>query len=180
MVHTWEMRTLWRRTGILLAGLAIAGSAGWPQTNRAAQSGTYAIAHWQSAADQAARKNPDARVLVVEISSGRCWRTRPAKRSRNLRTAPPAGSSRGSFRDAKVCLGGSLWGPKISLDGCEKYTPLTMQTTLSGHKLVWKGAKSERSLHGMGQVVFDRAGLGGIGAIQRFLQAHFCGFSARA
>jgi hypothetical protein len=55
----------------LLAGLAIAGSAGWPQTNRAAQSGTYAIAHWQSAADQAARKNPDARVLVVEISSGR-------------------------------------------------------------------------------------------------------------
>jgi hypothetical protein len=66
------------------------------------------------------------------------------------------------------------------LDGCEKYTPLTMQTTLSGHKLVWKGAKSERSLHGMGQVVFDRAGLGGIGAIQRFLQAHFCGFSARA
>jgi len=29
------------------------------------------LRNWQSAADQAARKNPDARVLVVEISSGR-------------------------------------------------------------------------------------------------------------
>jgi hypothetical protein len=66
------------------------------------------------------------------------------------------------------------------LRGCEKYTLLTMQAILNRHRLVWKGAKSERSLHGMGQVVFDRAGLGGIGAIQRFLQAHFCGFSARA
>jgi len=65
------MQALRRRTVILLAGLAIAGSACWPQTNRAAQSGAHAITHWQNAVDQAARKNPDARVLVVEINSGR-------------------------------------------------------------------------------------------------------------
>jgi hypothetical protein len=130
MVHTWEMRTLWRRTGILLAGLAIAGSAGWPQTNRAAQSGTYAIAHWQSAADQAARKNPDARVLVVEISSGRCWRTRPAKRSRNLRTEPRDGSLRRFVSGVKNLLAwlrkiysvdhaGYPEPAQVGLEGCE-------------------------------------------------------------
>lgn len=83
--------------------------------------------------------------------------------------------SRGTVRSE-----GSFLGSRICLRGCEKYTLLTMQAILNRHRLVWKGAKSERSLHGMGQVVFDRAGLGGIGAIQRFLQAHFCGFSARA
>jgi len=121
------MRTLWRRTGILLAGLAIAGSAGWPQTNRAAQSGTYAIAHWQSAADQAARKNPDARVLVVEISSGRLLAHAPAKRSRNLRTEPRDGSLRRFVSGVKNLL---AW--------LRKYTLLTMQAILNRHRLVWK------------------------------------------
>ena len=63
MVHTLGMRLLWRRTGMILAGLVIAGWSGWAQTNSAA--------HWQSAIDRAVSKTPDARVLVMEIGSGR-------------------------------------------------------------------------------------------------------------
>ncbi|MGA3135409.1 MAG: penicillin-binding transpeptidase domain-containing protein [Terracidiphilus sp.] len=70
MVHTLDMRPWWQRTGILLAGLATAGSAGWAQTNPAAQSWTQTAAHWQSAIGQAAGKTPDARVLVLDIGSG--------------------------------------------------------------------------------------------------------------
>ena len=71
MVHTLEMRSSWQPIGILLVGLAIAGSTGWAQTTLAAQGEMGANAHWQRAADQALREAPDARVLVLEISSGK-------------------------------------------------------------------------------------------------------------
>jgi peptidoglycan glycosyltransferase len=64
------MQPLWRRTGILLAGLATAGLPGWAQTRHIAQGSTRTAAHWQSAVDQAKAKTPDARVLVLEIGSG--------------------------------------------------------------------------------------------------------------
>jgi cell division protein FtsI/penicillin-binding protein 2 len=56
MVHTLKMRLRWAYTGIMLAGLTCWAQAG---------------AHWQRAVDQAAREAPDARVLVLEIGSGR-------------------------------------------------------------------------------------------------------------
>jgi hypothetical protein len=64
------MRAFWQRAGILLAGLATAGSACWAQTGRAAQGRTHANSHWQRAVDQASREAPDARVLLLEIGSG--------------------------------------------------------------------------------------------------------------
>jgi cell division protein FtsI/penicillin-binding protein 2 len=63
------MRLFWRRTGILLAGLAIAGVACRAQSSSAAHAPRHA-AHWQSALDQASRQAPDARVLVLAIGSG--------------------------------------------------------------------------------------------------------------
>ncbi|MGA2348896.1 MAG: penicillin-binding transpeptidase domain-containing protein [Terracidiphilus sp.] len=65
------MRQLGQRTGILLAGLAIVGTAAWAQSNHVALGRTQAAAHWQSAVDQAANKTSDARVLVLELGSGR-------------------------------------------------------------------------------------------------------------
>jgi peptidoglycan glycosyltransferase len=55
---------------MLLAGLAIAGSAGWAQANPVAQDGARSVAHWQRAADRASREAPDVRILVLEIGSG--------------------------------------------------------------------------------------------------------------
>jgi cell division protein FtsI/penicillin-binding protein 2 len=56
--------------GILLAGLACAATAGWAQSSRPAQGRTHA-ADWQHAVNHAESMTPDARVLVVEIGSGR-------------------------------------------------------------------------------------------------------------
>jgi len=62
---------LWQRTGgVLLAGLAMIGLAGWAQSNRGSQEGTRTAAQWQGAVDQALREWPDARVLVLEVGSG--------------------------------------------------------------------------------------------------------------
>jgi cell division protein FtsI/penicillin-binding protein 2 len=57
--------------GMLLAGLTIAGSVSWAQMARAAPGGGRVDAQWQRALDQASREAPDARVLVLEIVSGR-------------------------------------------------------------------------------------------------------------
>ena len=80
MVHTSGMRPLARQLtrlkvqraglGILLAGLACAATAGWAQSSRPAQGRTHA-ADWQHAVNHAKSTAPDARVLVVEIGSGR-------------------------------------------------------------------------------------------------------------
>jgi cell division protein FtsI/penicillin-binding protein 2 len=57
--------------GILIAGLASAAAAGWAQSSRPALGSTHAAAKWRRAMDHAAAVSPDARVLVVEIGSGR-------------------------------------------------------------------------------------------------------------
>jgi len=56
--------------GILLAGLACAATAVWAQSSRPAQ-GRMQAANWRSAVNHAESTAPDARVLVVEIGSGR-------------------------------------------------------------------------------------------------------------
>jgi cell division protein FtsI/penicillin-binding protein 2 len=60
------MQSSWRGTAVLLAGLAAAESAGWAQM----QSRTYA-ALWQRATDQATSNSTGARVVVLEIESGK-------------------------------------------------------------------------------------------------------------
>jgi len=71
MVHTLDMLPSWKRTGVLLAGLAIAGSSCWAQMARLAQGPTQVDAQWQRAVNQASREAPEARMLVLEIGSGR-------------------------------------------------------------------------------------------------------------
>jgi len=78
MVDTSNMRHLAQRLvrraklGILLAALASAGTvAGWAQSSRAAQGRTQADANWRDAIGHAAILAPDARLLVLEIGSGR-------------------------------------------------------------------------------------------------------------
>jgi cell division protein FtsI/penicillin-binding protein 2 len=61
---------MWQGLGMVLAGLAIAGSTGWAQTRPAARGRATATEHWQGAIDQVAREAPDARVLVLDIGSG--------------------------------------------------------------------------------------------------------------
>ncbi len=56
--------------GILLAGL-VSTTAGWAQSSRIAQGRTAVVADWRRAIDHAAAAAPDARLLVVEIGSGR-------------------------------------------------------------------------------------------------------------
>ncbi|MGD0858137.1 MAG: penicillin-binding transpeptidase domain-containing protein [Terracidiphilus sp.] len=60
---------------MLLAGLASAATAGWAQSSRLAQASTHAAGcrnpEWQHAVAHAAAVAPDARMLVVEIGSGR-------------------------------------------------------------------------------------------------------------
>jgi cell division protein FtsI/penicillin-binding protein 2 len=60
---------------MLLAGLASTVTAGWAQSSRPAQASTHAAgwrdSEWQRAVAHAAAEAPDARVLVVEIGSGR-------------------------------------------------------------------------------------------------------------
>ena len=55
----------------MLAGLANAATAGWAQSSRPALGSTRAAAEWRRAIDHAAAATPDARVLVLEIGSGR-------------------------------------------------------------------------------------------------------------
>jgi len=77
MVDTSNMRLLakglLRRAGlgILLACLASAGAAGSAQSNRSELTSKHADAEWREATSHAAAKAPDARVLVLEIGSGR-------------------------------------------------------------------------------------------------------------
>jgi len=71
IAHTLVMRSLWRRTGILLAGLAVTGSHCWAQTARTAHGDARVDARWQRAVDQSVGAAPDARALVLEIGSGR-------------------------------------------------------------------------------------------------------------
>jgi len=70
MVHTLQRQPFWKRTGMLLAGLAVAGSSCWAQTARSPQGWARVDLLWQRAVDQASREAPDARVLVLEIGSG--------------------------------------------------------------------------------------------------------------
>jgi len=60
MAHTLEMRSWRLRKGILLVVLAVASTAGWAQDM-----------HWQRAVDRAVSKAPEARVVVLEIGSGK-------------------------------------------------------------------------------------------------------------
>ena len=57
--------------GILLACLASAGAAGLSQSSHTEQTSAHAVANWRKAIDHAAVVAPDARVLVLEIGSGR-------------------------------------------------------------------------------------------------------------
>ena len=57
--------------GILLAMLAIVVTPDGAQSSRVAESQAQELAHWQRAAGQAVNRTPDARVLVLEIGSGR-------------------------------------------------------------------------------------------------------------
>jgi len=77
MVDTSNMRRLGRglgrgaELGILLACLTSAGAASLAQSSHAEQTSTQADANWRKAVDHAAAAAPDARVLVLEIGSGR-------------------------------------------------------------------------------------------------------------
>jgi cell division protein FtsI/penicillin-binding protein 2 len=64
------MRRLRPGTWLLLAALSTAGARGWAQAAPAAQGEIHAAAQWQRAVDQALRKAPSARILVLEIGSG--------------------------------------------------------------------------------------------------------------
>jgi cell division protein FtsI/penicillin-binding protein 2 len=55
----------------LLAALVSAGTAGWAQSVHAAQGWTQADANWRDAIGHVAAIAPEARVLVLEIGSGR-------------------------------------------------------------------------------------------------------------
>jgi len=172
MVHTWEMRTLWRRTGILLAGWQLRDRpAGHRPTGGAER--TRTPLRMAKRGGSSGAQEIRCRVLVVGRSAqDACWRTRPAKRigicaPRRRLVAQEVVSRRQSLP------GVVRFGAKISLDGCEKYTPLTMPTTWSGHKLVWKGAKSERSLHGMGQVFLTGPDWAGLGPFKGFCKHIF-------
>jgi cell division protein FtsI/penicillin-binding protein 2 len=73
MVHTLGMQSLWRRVGqgILLAVLASGASGDSAQADRAMPGRPSEKESWQKAASLAAGLTPDARVLVLEIDSGR-------------------------------------------------------------------------------------------------------------
>jgi peptidoglycan glycosyltransferase len=77
MVDTSNMRQLVQGLlrkagfGILLACLASSGAAGLAQSNRSELTSKHADANWRKAIDHAAAAAPDARVLVLEIGSGR-------------------------------------------------------------------------------------------------------------
>jgi cell division protein FtsI/penicillin-binding protein 2 len=69
----WLAQVLLRKTGlgILLAALVSAGAAGRTQSSHAATGWTQADAEWRDAIGHADALAPDARVLVLEIGSGR-------------------------------------------------------------------------------------------------------------
>jgi cell division protein FtsI/penicillin-binding protein 2 len=77
MVDTSNMRLLAQgllrraRLGILLTCLASAGAVGLAQSSLAAKVWTHADPNWRKAIDRAAAAAPDARVLVLDIASGR-------------------------------------------------------------------------------------------------------------
>jgi cell division protein FtsI/penicillin-binding protein 2 len=119
------MRSFWRRTGILLAGLATAGPACWTQTSRAAQSGANAAALWQRAVDQALREAPNARVLVLEIGSG------DLLASARLAEAGRAPATPGSTLKPLIlyfALASGRWDP-------ERRVACSRQMRIAGHQL---------------------------------------------
>jgi len=73
MVHTSGMLPWMRRAGlcILLAGLPSAGISVSAQARRTAHNPAHAAANWRNAAGYAAGIAPHARVLVLDIRSGR-------------------------------------------------------------------------------------------------------------
>ena len=89
MVHTLGMQSLWRRVGqgILLAVLASGASGDSAQADRAMPGRPSEKESWQKAASLAAGLTPDARVLVLEIDSGRLLASRHlAEASQTLAT----------------------------------------------------------------------------------------------
>jgi hypothetical protein len=192
----WRLRSAWQRNA-RPASRTESSRLAWFILGRCEPCGDGRVYCWRGwqLRDRPAGHRPTVR-RRAERTPLRIGKARRIKRRARIpmrecwwwRSAQDAAGARGQQSGVGICAPsrgtvrseGSFLGSRICLRGCEKYTLLTMQAILNRHRLVWKGAKSERSLHGMGQVVFDRAGLGGIGAIQRFLQAHFCGFSARA
>ncbi|MGD0940861.1 MAG: penicillin-binding transpeptidase domain-containing protein [Terracidiphilus sp.] len=87
MIHNLNMQPVWKQTGILLAGLAIASTSCWGQTASSVQGLTRVDLQWQRAVDQASHEASDARVLVLEIGSGDLLASaRLAEASRTLST----------------------------------------------------------------------------------------------
>ena len=78
---------MWQRAWIPLVVLTVAGASDWAQTTNARQGRAQQAVHWQRAVEEAVNKSSDARVLVLDIGTGRLLaRARLAEASRTLAT----------------------------------------------------------------------------------------------
>jgi cell division protein FtsI/penicillin-binding protein 2 len=110
---------------MLLTGLAVAGSFCWAQAALPAQGKTRVDLPWQRAVEQLAREAPEARVLVLEIGSGRLLAS--ARLGEAIRMPATPGSTLKPLI-LYFALANGLWSP-------EQRVACTRQLQIGGHRL---------------------------------------------